>query len=158
MSRLCLDGEEMSDDQRDAMCNLGESLGLSGADSEDLIDQYLEEMASAPMSAESQPSTARSSTSVATPARPKPAAPVLGRPVVAAPVKSAINLSPIARADEKIKYANFVNSFGLDMYLIPTGQFRMGCETPDAQSNELPVTPVILSCFYMSRLTVTNGM
>ena len=39
MSRLCLDGEEMTDDQRDAMCNLGESLGLSGGEAEDLIDE-----------------------------------------------------------------------------------------------------------------------
>ena len=158
MSRLCLDGEEMSDDQRDAMCNLGESLGLSGADSEDLIDQYLEEMASMPMSAEVPTPSVRSSASVATSTRSAPAAPVLGRPVVAAPVKPTINLSPVARADEKIKYANFVNSAGLDMYLIPTGQFRMGCETEDAQSNETPITPVIVSCFYMSRYTVTNGM
>ena len=158
MSRLCLDGEEMSDDQRDAMCNLGESLGLSGADSEDLIDQYLEEMASMPMPAESQAPTMRSSTSVATPSRPKPAAPVLGRPAAAGSVKTVINLSPIARADEKAKYCNFINSAGLEMFLIPTGQFRMGCETSDAQSNETPATPVILSCFYMSRHTITNGM
>ena len=43
MSRLCIDGDDMTDDQRDAMCNLGESLGLSGGQAEDLIDEYLEE-------------------------------------------------------------------------------------------------------------------
>ena len=44
MSRLCLDGEEMTDDQRDAMCNIGESLGLTGGQAEDLIDEYLDEV------------------------------------------------------------------------------------------------------------------
>jgi molecular chaperone DnaK len=44
MSRLALDGEEMTDDQRDAMCNVGESLGLAGGEAEDLIDEYLDEM------------------------------------------------------------------------------------------------------------------
>ena len=45
MSRLAIDDDEMTDDQRDAMCNLGESLGLTGGEAEDLIDEYLEAMA-----------------------------------------------------------------------------------------------------------------
>ena len=49
MSRLCLDGDEMSDDQRDAMCNLGESLGLTGGQAEDMIDEYLEQMTVGPI-------------------------------------------------------------------------------------------------------------
>ena len=67
-------------------------------------------------------------------------------------------MSPIARVEEKLRYPNFINTLGLDMYLIPTGQFRMGCETPDGQQNEQPVTPVILSAFHMSRVPITNGM
>ena len=33
----------MTDDQRDAMCNMGESLDRTGGEAEDLIDEYLEE-------------------------------------------------------------------------------------------------------------------
>ena len=63
MSRLALDGGEMTDDQRDAMCNLGESLGLTGGQAEDLIDEYLEEMESgmpAPVSAKPAPTAPKS--------------------------------------------------------------------------------------------------
>jgi formylglycine-generating enzyme required for sulfatase activity len=171
MSRLCLDGEEMSDDQRDAMCNLGESLGLTGGQAEDLIDEYLEEMASMPI-APSKPAAvvarpAAPAAAVAVPARaptavnrPVPAPVVAARPTVAvaAAPKREVNLSPVARAEEKMKYPNFSNSLGMDMFLIPTGQFRMGSDSADAQSNEAPVSPVILTCFYMSRFTVTNAM
>src|SRR5205823_3867428 len=30
LSKLCLEGDDMTDDQRDALCNMGESLGLTG--------------------------------------------------------------------------------------------------------------------------------
>ena len=159
MSRLCLDGEEMSDDQRDAMCNVGEGLGLTGGQAEDLIDEYLEEMASKPMVASGPPARAATATTVAPP-RPV-VAPVRHSPTTARPVaapKQEINLSPISRVEEKLRYPNFINTLGQDMYLVPTGQFRMGCETPDAQQNEQPVTPVILSAFHMSRVPITNGM
>ena len=159
MSRLCLDGEEMTDDQRDAMCNLGEGLGLTGGQAEDLIDDYLEEMASKPMPASGPPPRAGAAATIAPP-RPV-VAPVRHSPSTVRPVpapKQEINMSPIARVEEKLRYPNFINTLGLDMYLIPTGQFRMGCETPDAQQNEQPVTPVILSAFHMSRVPITNGM
>ena len=45
----------MTDDQRDALCNMGESLGLTGGQAEDLIDEYLEEVSAMPM----QPSRLR---------------------------------------------------------------------------------------------------
>lgn len=173
MSRLCLDGEEMTDDQRDAMCNLGESLGLTGGQAEDLIDEYLDDAASMPIPASSGPSHSRPVTPSApvrpapSPARPastpaRPATPaaqaqVPGRPATVS-VRREINLSPVARAEEKQKYQNFANAVGGNMYLIPTGQFRMGCDTPDAQNNEQPVTPVIVTCFYMSRYPITNAM
>ena len=64
LSKLSLDGEEMTDDQRDALCNMGESLGLTGGEAEDLIDEYLEEAsglppASGPSPAGSSPGTRR---------------------------------------------------------------------------------------------------
>lgn len=153
MSRLSLDGEEMSDDQRDAMCNLGESLGLTGGQSEDLIDEYLEAMQNAPIPAKSATSaTAKMSTRTVAP----PPTPV--RPGNTPAVKRVINISPIALAEEKRRFANYKNSLDLDMFLIPSGQFRMGCETADAQENELPVTPVTLAAFYMARFPITNMM
>ena len=168
MSRLCLDGEEMSDDQRDAMCNLGESLGLTGGQAEDLIDEYLEEMASSPMAPamKSAPAVLNRQPQVATAAvagRPmpiaKPSAPVAGRPpVTAAKAEPAIeiNLSPAARAQERLKFPNFTSKIGSEMFLIPSGRFVMGSEDAGAQPNESPLTPVVLSCYYMARLPITN--
>ncbi len=159
MSRLCIEGDDMTDDQRDAMCNMGESLGLTGGEAEDLIDEYLENAAALP----SQPTTP---TRPATPVRPAPNAPkpvasnvTKPRPAAAVPSKAPvkeINLSPAARAMERQKYSNFANSIGVQMLLIPSGQFNMGSDLPDAQANEKPVTPVKLSCFYIARFPVTN--
>ena len=169
MSRLCLDGEEMSDDQRDAMCNLGESLGLTGGQAEDLIDEYLEEMASLPpVPAASQP--------VPVPNRaPKPAPvavapkPSAARPAGQTPKRPAVpavqvekenakevNFSPATRALDRQKYPNFVNGVGAEMFQLPSGRFVMGSNESGAQPNEQPLTPVVLSCFYLSRFPITN--
>jgi formylglycine-generating enzyme required for sulfatase activity len=43
------------------------------------------------------------------------------------------------------------------MVHIPGGEFVMGSEDPDAAPNERPVTPVVLSEFFMSRFPVTNA-
>jgi formylglycine-generating enzyme required for sulfatase activity len=169
MSRLCLDGEEMSDDQRDAMCNLGESLGLTGGEAEDLIDEYLEEKACAPIApAPKTAPVAHSRPPAASPPPQRPAAtakapaPVAARPAAAPaaePKKEPqieVNISPAALAVERSKYPNFINQINAEMLLIPTGRFMMGSDGPGAQPNEAPVTPVTLSCFYMSRLPITN--
>ncbi|HYR57674.1 MAG TPA: hypothetical protein VEO95_03550, partial [Chthoniobacteraceae bacterium] len=68
MSRLCLEGEEMTDDQRDAMCNMGESLGLTGGQAEDLIDEYLEQVSIMPF-APAGAAPARGVLAAASPAR-----------------------------------------------------------------------------------------
>jgi len=176
MSRLCLDGEEMSDDQRDAMCNLGESLGLTGGEAEDVIDEYLEEAASNPAAPVAHkpaavpnraakpapsPAAARAAAAQNPPGAGK--APVAQRPAVeqaAQPVKKylalEVNLSPAARAAERLKHPNFFNSIGTEMLLIPTGRFVMGSTETGAQPNESPLTPVIVSGFYMARMPVTN--
>ena len=169
MSRLCLDGEEMSDDQRDAMCNLGESLGLTGGQAEDVIDEYLEEMASAPMAPAAkaaptvlnrQPQVAAGAVAGRHAAVSKTTAPAAIRPPVAAAKKEPeieINLSPAARAQERLKFPNFVNAIKSEMFLIPSGRFVMGSQEPGAHPNESPLTPVVLSCFYMARLPITNA-
>ena len=179
MSRLCLDGEEMSDDQRDAMCNLGESLGLTGGDAEDIIDEYLEVMASSPMSpaVKSQPRAPAAKAQPAVPNRHPPSAPspvdaraaaqakaaaqvAIRPPAPAAVVKKEapieINISPAALAMERAKFPNFTSPIGLEMFLIPSGRFVMGREDAGAQPNEGPETPVVLSCYYMARLPITN--
>jgi formylglycine-generating enzyme required for sulfatase activity len=75
-----LEGEELTDDQRDALCNMGESLGLTGGEAEDLIDEYLEEVADAVASKPLAPvkPPARAGAAPATMAAPAPqrAAPV----------------------------------------------------------------------------------
>ena len=146
MSRLCLDGEEMSDDQRDAMCNLGESLGLTGGQAEDLIDEYLEEAAGNPMPAHVSTTTR----AVATPVVNRPATPP------PAPKREPINLSPAARMAERQKYRNFINSVGGEMLLVPSGQFTMGTDRADASPNEQPSSRVTLGAFFMARFPVTN--
>ena len=154
MSRLCLDGEEMSDDQRDAMCNLGESLGLTGGQAEDLIDEYQEDMQNAPIPATPSASAHHPSQALVRTLIPPPTSVRLGTTPT---VKRVINLSPVALADEKRKFPNYKNTLELDMFLIPTGLFRMGSGTADAQANELPATPVTLTCFYMARFPITNA-
>ena len=169
MSRLCLDGDEMSDDQRDAMCNLGESLGLTGGQAEDLIDEYLEMMSGAPMmpAAKAAPGTPNRQPAhmpqpapVRTAPVAKGAAPVVNRPAVPAAKKEPqidINISPAALANERQKFPNFKTTLGTEMFLIPSGRFAMGSDAAaDAQQNEAPVTPVVLTCFFIARLAVTN--
>ena len=172
MSRLCLDGDDMSDDQRDAMCNLGESLGLTGGEAEDVIDEYLEEMAAMPMApaakaAVATPVRSLKPASAAVAQRPasalKPAPKLPPRPAAAPAIAgksepvAAVNLSPAARAFERQKHSNFLNRIGVEMFLIPTGRFAMGSTDAAAQSNEQPVTKVTLSCFHLSRFPITNA-
>ena len=144
MRMLRLSGiDEMTDDQRDAFCNMGEALGLSGGDAEDAIDEYLEErmLGGAAAPAASAP---------ATPAHPvaperKPLA------------RAAFVDSPLHRAEEKRKHAPYVNSVGTPMLLIPSGSFRMGSDRVEAAANEQPVSPTNVSAFYLARWPVTNA-
>jgi formylglycine-generating enzyme required for sulfatase activity len=159
MSRLCLDGGDMTDDQRDAMCNLGESLGLTGGQAEDLIDEYLERVAVMPAQMTPRPVAVATATTVRSPAKapvqPKPSpAPVAS----AAPAvrKQPTVITPLMRAQEKEKYRNFRNMLGAEMLLITSGNFLMGSQSSLALANEQPVTPVTISRFYMSRFPVTN--
>lgn len=162
LSRLCLDGEEMTDDQRDAMCNMGESLGLTGGQAEDLIDEYLEEVANTPIAA--PPTAGRPATAPARPAAPvavKPTPAAVPAPAVArkpeVSVTPAINTSPVARALERTKYPNFTNSVGCEMLLVPSGEFIMGSDAPDAAPHEQPPVQTIIGCFYMTRFPITNA-
>ena len=154
LSKLNLDGDEMTDDQRDALCNMGESLGLTGGQAEDLIDEYLEEATGLP------PTPLASPKPVATMARPLAAAAVKKTESAepATPRKApAVNLSPLALVQERQKYPKFTNALAMEMLLVSSGQFQMGSTAPDAAEHEKPVTPIMLSCFYMARHPVTNA-
>jgi formylglycine-generating enzyme required for sulfatase activity len=165
LSRLCVDGDDMTDGQRDAMCNMGESLGLTGGEAEDIIDEYLDEVAGMPPPplAPSAPRTAVAPAPAARPARPAAtavaAAPAKKAepPVTAASAKDTINTSPLARAQERQKFPNFSNSAAVEMLLVPSGNFFMGSTARDAAPHEQPVTPTSVSCFYISRFPVTNA-
>jgi formylglycine-generating enzyme required for sulfatase activity len=139
----------MTDDQRDAMCNLGEGLGLTGGQAEDLIDEYVDEMEGI----------------IPAPAGAKPAAPS-PKPVAAsskpagAPSQAAsvvINTSPVARSQERLKHPNFSNTLECEMLLVTSGTFAMGSTNPAATPQEQPVTLVTVGCFYMARFPITNA-
>jgi formylglycine-generating enzyme required for sulfatase activity len=148
MSRLALDGEEMTDDQRDAMCNVGESLGLTGGEAEDLIDEYLDETNGLPASPVASPAGR------AAVMAPPPKVKLAEKPIIK---PCAINTSPLARAQEKQKYANFTNSVGCEMLLVTSGQFTMGSVAREASPQEQPITRVTIGCFYMAKYPVTNA-
>jgi formylglycine-generating enzyme required for sulfatase activity len=165
MSRLCLDGEEMTDDQRDAMCNLGESLGLTGGEAEDLIDEYLERVSTSPAQSMPRPVAAAAPAAVRTAPPPSPK-PVRAAPAPAAPAprpaaapagrSQRVVITPLQRSQEREKYPKFRNSIGSEMLLIPSGNFTMGSRASVALANEQPITPVTISCFYMARFPITN--
>ncbi len=153
LSKLCLEGDDMTDDQRDALCNMGESLGLTGGQAEDLIDEYLDEvsgMPPVPVPA-ARPASSRSAPAAAKPAPSSPAK------KTATVVQETINISPLARLQERQKYPNFASSTGIEMLLIPSGVFQMGSNAKEASSQEQPITQTSLSCFYLSRFPVTNA-
>ena len=146
MSRLALDGEEMTDDQRDAMCNLGESLGLTGGQAEDVIDEYLDEMSGLPPT----PIPASSSRIAAAPR---------SNIVFAKPAAKAvtINTTPLARAQEKENNPGFTNKAGCEMFLITSGIIALGSTAREAAPHEQPITQVTVGCFFMSRFPITNA-
>ena len=169
LSKLCLDGDDMTDDQRDAMCNMGESLGLTGGEAEDMIDAYLEACGNSPIpaaqAATARPAVATAPRPVATMKRPAPSttsspsstpkvAPPAPKPVTR-PV--GVNTTPLARAAERMKYPAFKNGLGIELFLVTSGQFEMGSTLGEAGQHEQPICPTTVSCFFMSRFPVTNA-
>ena len=162
MIRLSGLDSDLSDDQRDALCNMGENLGLTGGQAEDLIDEYFDELDGLP------PMPVASQSRVLAP-------PVVKKPVFvpkkkeAAPPRSGVSapaapdaqelaarFSPLNRAQEKAKYPAFTNILGMEMLLVPSGAFFMGSADREAAPNERPVAQVTQMCFYISRYPVTN--
>lgn len=142
--------DEMTDDQRDAFCNMGEALGLTGGQAEDVIDDYLDErMLGGAAAAPPKAASARIAKPAPKPVTPK--APPPRRPPV-------ITNSPILRAKEREQYPPYTTLQGMPMLLVTSGSFRMGSDKPGAMPNEQPVTPTGISAFYLSRWPITNAL
>ena len=136
--------DELTDDQRDAFCNMGEALGMTGGDAEDVIDEYLEERATAGLGD-------------VPPAKPVVKAAIKPVASAAAPASPAFSNAPLLRAREKEANPNFINGLCMEMLLVPTGSFVMGSCEPDAAPNEQPVSKTNISAFYLARWPVTNA-
>jgi formylglycine-generating enzyme required for sulfatase activity len=151
-----LDDGEMTDDQRDALCNIGEGFGLSGGEAEDLIDEYLDEMnlggVPAPAPARLQPAPPRPS------AVPRPAASGGGVAAMARgdALLERVAYSPVQREMEVRQYPPFLSVTGAELVLVPTGLFSMGSNDTEGGPGEVPTSAVGVGCFYLSRHPVTN--
>ena len=140
-----LDTDSMTDDQRDALINMAENLGLDAGEGEDLVDLYLEEADEKGMAAMGEP--------VARPQPGKSAMPVRVAEEKS-PTPARIEINPVA---ERAIYSNFRSSIGVEMLLIPSAEFTMGSEDIEAAPIERPVARVTINRFYLSRYLVTNA-
>ncbi|MEO7933728.1 MAG: SUMF1/EgtB/PvdO family nonheme iron enzyme [Chthoniobacterales bacterium] len=149
-----LDSDSMTDDQRDALINMAENLGLNGGDAEDIVDDYLEEL-------DSQPQKPGATVPPPTPLRSPSPAPIKSSPVAKPGAPAAVRpntpriTTTISPAEERSKYPNFTNTLGQQLLLVPSGTFLMGSTEPDAAPNEGPCNKVTVSRFYMSRHPAT---
>ena len=140
-----LDGEDMTDDQRDAFINMAENLGLEADEAEDLVDLYLEE-ANGASPAEATPEAPRIEVSRPAPREAEP------RPV--ADGASAVESEVPA---EHGRHVNFQDPLVGEMLFVPAGEFVMGSDAPEAAPNEGPLFRVTLNHFYLSRHLITNA-
>ena len=140
-----LDGEDMTDDQRDAFINMAENLGLEANEAEDLVDLYLEE-ANGASPAEATLEAPRIEVSRPAPREAEP------RPVAdgASAVESEV-------AAEHGRHVNFQDPLVGEMLFVTAGEFVMGSDAPEAAPNEGPLFRVTLNHFYLSRHLITNA-
>jgi len=140
-----LDTDGMADETRDAFVNMAENLGIEPGDAEDLVDLYLEE---ADKMAEPDEVAPPRVTVVHQPVK----APINGH-AAAAPAPARV----LNEEADRQQFANYVNSLGSQMLFVPSAEFVMGSDAPDAGPTERPLTKVTVSRFYMSRHLVTNA-
>jgi len=150
-----LNDDDMTDDQRDALCNMGENLGLTGGEAEDLIDLYLEEVSDLPPVAFQPVARPAGNHATAAPAAPPP--PVKKAPTRVLESIETEKFSPLHREAERQKHRPFTSMIGAEMHLIPSGTIMMGSAADGAAPNEQPITKTNLTCFFISRFPVTNA-
>jgi formylglycine-generating enzyme required for sulfatase activity len=148
-----LESETMGDNQRDTFIDMAENLGLEPGEAEDLVDLYLEEAdAKAFGTSPAAPAPAKSET------KPKPQSKA-SAPSPTGQQKSAATgpRTEVNTDAEHLRYSNFENSIGSQMFFIPSAEFVMGCDEPDVPPNEQPLTQVSLTRYYISRHPITNA-
>jgi formylglycine-generating enzyme required for sulfatase activity len=152
-----LSADDITDDQRDALCNMGENLGLTGGQAEDLIDQYLEEVNELPLASSAAPARPAIRPSARQAAALADAPPVKKPPTRVLESIEAEKFAPLHRDVERQSHPPFTASTGAEMIFIPSGTLVMGSTAEGAAPNEQPLTKTNLSCFYISRFPVTNA-
>ncbi len=140
-----LDGGTMTDDQRDAFINVAENSGIDAGEAEDMVDDYLEQMDETEMTAAVPTKSAPIVLNGKTPPKTEE------QPVT--PVEP-----PMSEEEERRRFINFTNPLATQMFFIPSGQFLMGSNAPNAPPNETPQFRVTITRFYMSRFPVTNEL
>lgn len=170
MSGLMAEG--LNEDQRRAFLQMAVNMGIDEDDADDIIDTALDEadiLDDLNQGAGSSPGQPASS-GPATINMPKSTPAFPGRGGSVAPngqkppdSRTSPRLTPrrqttpnLAPAQEKRQYPNFTNCLGMEMRLIPSGEFEMGSEGTLAKGNEKPKRKVTLDRFYMARFPVTN--
>ncbi len=136
-----LDSVTMTDDQRDAFINVAENSGIDAGEAEDMVDEFLEEI---------------EQKELAPAAKPPPVSLNGAKPgKVEEKVATAV-VPQMSVEEERRRFINFTNSVGAQMLFIPSSEFVMGSNAPDAPPNETPQFPVTVTRFYLSRFPVTN--
>ena len=149
-----LDGDSMTDDQRDAFINMAENLGIDLDEAEDMVDAYLDETEKA-NNGEGIPAAPPRMEVVQNGQAVAPApAPTAAPEVEAAP---AVDPNAANETEERAQFINFQNSLGGQMLFVPSGHFVMGSDATDAAPNERPLTRMTLSRYYLSRYLITNA-
>jgi formylglycine-generating enzyme required for sulfatase activity len=154
-----LNEDDMTDDQRDALCNMGENLGLTGGDAEDIIDEYLEQVNKLPAVNGSPALVAPNRTARHAPP-PQPAPQPQQKKPQPYRVQESIQtekFAPLSRDLERQKHPNFSADPGIEMLFVPSGTFMMGSAADGAAPNEQPLTKTNVTCFYIARFPITNA-
>ena len=166
LSLAALDMADATRQVRQIFITIAENLGIHLERAEHLLDDYLDTEGADTLS-RSAPAPLATPTPLRVAARlPLPAARAAVPPripdtpakpaEVPSEVTSRVPLVTGKPAPIRLATA-FTNHVSMPMVLIPSGEFVMGSDAPDAAPNEQPLTPVSLSEFYMSRFPVTNG-
>jgi formylglycine-generating enzyme required for sulfatase activity len=143
-----LDGDSMTDDQRDAFINMAENLGIDPDEAEDMVDVYLDETDKAGNVEEAAPVSARVEAVQNGQVAPTP----VGTENAPAPDAASAN-----ETEERAQFINFQNSLGGQMLFVPSAEFTMGSDAADAAPSEKPLTRVTLGKYYLSRHLITNA-
>jgi formylglycine-generating enzyme required for sulfatase activity len=135
-------------EQKEALLNLGMSLGLDEMVAEELLDQaaYGAAAMTSKLAPPARPQAAPVPTSAAVPRATPPIRP---------PASSTPSPAPLPARTAPL--VNFRSGIGIEMVALEGGEFRMGSDDPSAPPHERPVTRVRLRPFYISKFPVTNA-